>query len=114
MDLYYNLIKVAMQNGERMMKLSEPNIRCDLYVNGACRKSMSGRARCEKSRSDESWFTDKLRRCRIDEVCRRDSIYGNRYFKLTRDDLEALERGEILYDLDEYGTFIMLEDVPDE
>jgi hypothetical protein len=25
------------------------------------------------------------------------------------DDLDALKRGEILYDLDEYGTFIMLE-----
>ena len=100
--------------------MSEPDTGCDLYVNGACRKSISGRARCEKSRSNESWFTDKLSHCRIGEVCRRDSIFGNSYFKLTMDDLNALKRGEVLYCLDEYGTFIMLEpgtpceDVPDE
>lgn len=92
-----------------MMKLNEPNAECDLYANGACRKSTSGKTRCEKCRSNESWFTDKLRRCGIGEVCRRDSIFGNSYFKLTMDDLDALKRGEILYDIDEYGTFIMLE-----
>ena len=98
-----------MKRKERMMKLNESDAGCDLYANGACRKSKSGKTPCEKCRSNESWFTDKLSRCRIGEVCRRGSIFGNSYFKLTKDDLDALKRGEILYDLDEYGTFIMLE-----
>lgn len=89
--------------------MREPDTGCDLYVNGVCRKSWGGRTRCEECRSNESWFTDKLSHCRIGEVCRMGSIFGNSYFKMTMDDLDALKRGEILYDFDEYGTFIMLE-----
>ena len=86
----------------------EANPNCDLYYNERCRKSASNR-KCDKCRSNESWFDEEFHRCNIDEVCRRDSIFGNSYFKLTTDDIDALKRGEILYYVSEYGTFIMLE-----
>lgn len=88
--------------------MAEADTGCDLYAYGKCNKSEYKKL-CAKCRSDESWFTDKLQRCSIGEVCRRSSIFGNTYFKLTSDDVEALKRGEVLFDLDEYGTFIMLE-----
>ncbi len=88
--------------------MKEADTGCDLYCYGKCAK-YDKRETCKKHRSDASWFTDKLERCQIGEVCRQCSIFGNAFFKLTMDDIEALKRGEILFDLDEYGTFIMLE-----
>lgn len=87
--------------------MKEANTGCDLYCYGKCAK-YDKRETCKKNRSDASWFTDKLQRCQIGDVCRRCSIFGNAFYKLTMDDIKALKRGEILFDLDEYGTFIML------
>ena len=94
---------------EGMTKLTEPNIECDLYVGGLCRKSRKGKTKCENCRSDKSWFTDSLGVCDEGEVCIRGSIFGNSYFVITAEQLEQLKQGKVLYDLDEYGTFIMLE-----
>lgn len=88
--------------------MEEVDTGCDLYYYGRCAK-YDKRESCRKNRSNASWFTDKLQRCSVGEVCRHSSIFGNTYFKLTMDDIEALKRGEVLFDLDEYGTFIMLE-----
>lgn len=41
------------------------------------------------------------------EMCTNASIFGNHVFKITEADIEALRNGKVLYDLDEYGTFIV-------
>lgn len=86
----------------------EKNLECDLItVRGTCRKNdlMS----CEKCRADKYWFTDELSVCEIGDVCRKNSIFGNSYLKITKDQLKALKEGKVLYEIDEYGTFIILE-----
>jgi len=89
--------------------MAEVDTGCDLYCYGRCAKYNS-RELCKENRSDASWFTNKLQRCQVGEVCRQDSVFGNGYYKLTMDDVEALKRGEVLFDhVGEYGTFIMLE-----
>ena len=40
---------------------------------------------------------------------KKQSLFGNSYFILTKEDVKALKRGRVLYDIDEYGTFIMLD-----
>lgn len=80
---------------------------CDLYKNGRCRK-FDGRRGCKESSS--KWFTDALKVCEMDEVCRRASIFGNSFFVITKEQLEALREGKVLYDIAEYGTFIILEE----
>lgn len=88
--------------------MAEANTECELYVDGKCKSSYRN-APCEKCRSDETWFDGKFKRCLIGDVCREGSIFGNECYKLTMDDIEALKRGEVLFDVGEYGTFIMLE-----
>lgn len=80
---------------------------CDLRKNGKCKK-FDGREACKES--SLKWFTDALKVCEIDEVCRRSSIFGNSFFTITKEQLEALKEGKVLYDIDEYGTFIALEE----
>lgn len=82
---------------------------CDLLDSqGRCRKSQNHR-KCEKCESNISWFDDELKACDVDEVCRRDSIFGNTYYKITEEQIEALRNGKVLYDIGEYGTFIILD-----
>ena len=82
---------------------------CDLRKdNGVCTK-VRGNKKCKNCYSDESWFDYRFDICEIDEVCRKDSIFGNAYFKITKKQLEALKAGKVLYWVDEYGTFIILE-----
>lgn len=84
---------------------------CDQYSMGRCKKwdEWDGRNKCRPS--TESWFDppDKLEVIEVDEVCRKGSTFGNAFFKITKEQLKALEDGKVLFNLDEYGTFIMLE-----
>ena len=84
---------------------------CDHYSMGICDKwaEWDGRNKCRPS--TESWFDlpDKLEVIEVDEMCRRSSTFGNAFFKITKEQLKALEDGKVLFNLDEYGTFIMLE-----
>lgn len=82
---------------------------CDLNKDGRCRK-FDARKRCTPS--DASWFDeiDKLEVIEIDEMCRRSSIFGNAFFKITKEQLKALMDGKVLFNLDEYGTFIVLDE----
>ena len=81
---------------------------CDLYSLGKCRK-LDGRQKCRPS--NESWFDDpdKLEVIEVDEVCRKSSIFGNAFFKITKEQLQALSEGKVLFNRDEYGTFIALD-----
>ena len=81
---------------------------CDLLKeNGRCKKSENGML-CKNKCSNPSWFDDELKVCEVDEVCRKNSIFGNDYFAITEEDIELLRQGKVLYSVDEYGTFIML------
>ena len=89
--------------------MKEADQSCDLYVCGKCHKGVLNKnTLCKNFRSDKSWFTDKLKLCEVGEVCRRASIFGNAYYAITPEQIELLKQGKVLYDLDEYGTFIML------
>ena len=85
---------------------------CDLYDNGRCRK-YDARQKCKNEVSDATWFKDEFGRCSVGEVCRNSSIFGNRYFKITDDDINALKRGDVLHYVGEYGMFILYETVMD-
>lgn len=87
--------------------MNEANPSCDLYSNGHCKKYHKSRL-CKNSRSDASWFTDELEVCDVGDACRNGSIFGNAFFAITPEQLELLKQGRVLYNLDEYGTFIML------
>lgn len=81
---------------------------CDLIdCQGRCKKWGSPLRKCKESSID--WFDDELSVCNVDEVCRKASIFGNCLYTITREQLCELENGRVLYDIDEYGTFIVLE-----
>ena len=83
--------------------------KCSLITkSGGCGK-FDARHKCKDCRSNRSWFDDKLNVCPVWNVCEKASIFGNRYYKITKEQLEALKAGMVLYDVDEYGTFIVLE-----
>ena len=80
---------------------------CDFYDNGRCKKS-STRRKCENCVSNETWFSSEFQKCNIDEVCRYSSIFGNRYYTITDEDIDDMRQGKVLTSVDEYGTFIRL------
>ena len=81
---------------------------CDLLKdNGRCAKSYN-RMLCKNCRSDPSWFDDAFDVCDVDEVCRKSSVFGNKFFAITEEDIKLLKQGKVLYYVDEYGAFIML------
>ena len=49
----------------------------------------------------------RLGRCNADEMCRNYSPWGNYCYIITDDNIEALKTGRVLYDVDEYGTFLI-------
>lgn len=53
-------------------------------------------------------FNDAVCDIEPDEVCKNSSIYGNRYIRLTMENIQHLLEGKVLFRLDEYGTFISL------
>ena len=63
---------------------------------------------------DLSWFTEGLNVCDLDEVYRKSSVFGNSYLKITKEQHEMRKKGKVLYEVDEYGTFIVLEREEDE
>lgn len=46
----------------------------------------------------------------MDEVEQELASYGNGFYVLTCDDLEHLMNGGVIYDRDEYGTFIRMDE----
>lgn len=78
---------------------------CKFYDNGICSLSRHGH-KCFKR--DNSLFDDaeRLEKTDIDNVCRKESPWGNYYFVITDEDIESLKNGKILFYEDEYGTFI--------
>lgn len=51
---------------------------------------------------------DELKIIDASEVNEKQVSWGNYYYTIIEEQLEALRKGKILYDLDEYGIFIRL------
>jgi hypothetical protein len=79
------------------------NEKCRCFKDGECHKWHKP-TKCEFL--DISHFTDKFDTCEMNDVCRRASIFGNAFYTLTDEDIEKLKSGKVLFDIDEYGTFI--------
>lgn len=79
---------------------------------GRCTKYYSNSI-CENSISSRKDFREEFSVCDIDETCQKESIYGNRYFKIGKEELAALISGKVLYYVDEYGMFIVLKEEGD-
>lgn len=79
---------------------------------GRCTKHHTT-TKCENYISSLKDFREEFSVCDIDESCQKESIFGNRYFKIGKEDIEALKEGKVLYYVDEYGTFIALKEEGD-
>lgn len=76
---------------------------CDLYENGMC-CTYRKKHKCQPASAE--WFDEKFETIEMADVCRNGSLFGNDFFALTDDDINALKEGKVLFYLDEYGTFI--------
>ena len=73
---------------------------------GMCDKCGS-RSACILPKTE--WFIEDVDTFEFDEVCQHSSIFGNTYSLITKEDLDSLQNGKVLYiDDGEYGHFIML------
>ena len=83
---------------------------CDLYINESCIKYRNCK-NGEAILSTNDMFTlvdnDKPHEfIPVERVCRKASIFGNLFVRLTQDDIDRLRNGEIIHIGGEYGTFI--------
>lgn len=76
---------------------------CSLYKDGHCTKWRKN-GKCHPSSAD--WFDEHLDQCEMNAMCEHNSIFGNSYFYLTDEDIDALKAGKVLFDVDEYGVFL--------
>lgn len=76
---------------------------CTLCKNGKCHK-WSRVKKCVPTTI--SVFDEQLDICEVEQVCEKSSIFGNSYFFITDEDIELLKSGKVLFEVDEYGTFI--------
>ena len=76
---------------------------CTLCENGKCQKWRKN-GKCVPTTL--SAFDKRLEICEVEEVCEKSSIFGNSCFFITDEDIELLKSGKVLFDIDEYGTFI--------
>lgn len=78
---------------------------CPHLDNGNCTKYQN-RPMCEQMNGvTPDGF--RLGQCDADEMCQNYSPWGNYRYIITDDDIEALKAGRVLYDVDEYGTFLI-------
>lgn len=59
---------------------------------------------------DKTCFNDLFGVLDMRDVCGHRSVFGNSFYKITREQLQDLMDGKVLADVGEYGTFIILED----
>ena len=81
---------------------------CDLYVNGFCTKLLKN-GKCEPSTRDwliRDQYDEPMNFISVDEMCRKESIFGNEYIGLTQENIDRLKNGEVIHIPGEYGTFI--------
>ena len=82
---------------------AKERVDCRLYKNGMCNKWIK-ECKCRPTSIEE--FDEVLSTCEIGETCERASIFGNCFYRLTDEDIDALKAGKVLFSVDEYGFFI--------
>ena len=78
---------------------------CDFYTDGHCTMFRKN-GKCKPS--DSSWCDEDMLTIESNQICRHGSVFGNNYFYITEEQIEALREGKVLYYPGEYGTFIAL------
>lgn len=79
-----------------------------LLPDGKCEKDK--RAHCKFNPEEKpGWFDERFETIDRGEICGRQSIFGNQFISVTREQLDALKLGKVLYIGGEYGIFIALE-----
>lgn len=68
--------------------------------NRACRVTKEG---------IESWFDETFKPIDVLDVCPEQSIFGNSFFTISDEDVQALKSGKILFVRGEYGIFLKYE-----
>lgn len=63
----------------------------------------------EVKKANRKWFDDELEIIDMEDVYNKQSIFGNDFFRITDEQLNALKHGKVLHASDEYGTFIILD-----
>ena len=69
-----------------------------------CSKWSSPYTKCKPSTLE--WCDTQFQHCDMNQMCCESSVYGNYYFYVTDEDIEALKNGKVLFYVDEYGMFI--------
>lgn len=82
--------------------------KCPGYMpNGRC--TGNNRPCCVTKEDIESWFDETLKPIDLLDVCPQQSVFGNSFFVITDEDIEALKAGKILFVREEYGFFLKYE-----
>lgn len=58
----------------------------------------------------ESWFDETLKPIDLLDVCLNQSIFGNSFFTISDEDIQALKSGKVLFVRGEYGLFLKYEE----
>lgn len=85
---------------------------CDLKLENGCCNKWNRKSKCDPSTIN--WFDDHMEVIEINQVCRKSSIFGNYFYIITKEQIEALLEGKVLYACDEYGMFIALKPETEE
>lgn len=82
--------------------------KCPGYLkNGRCKGN--NRA-CRVTKEEiESWFDETFKPIDVLDVCQEQSIFGNSFFTISDEDVQALKSGKILFVREEYGIFLKYE-----
>lgn len=54
----------------------------------------------------KTWFDETFKSCNLIDTCQNQSFFGNSFFILTDNDIEALKQGKVLFARGEYGIFL--------
>lgn len=65
-------------------------------------------------KANREWFDEELEIIDMKDVYDKQSIFGNDFFRITDEHINALKNGKVLYKLGEYGTFIILDNADGE
>lgn len=81
---------------------------CELYIDKRCIKWRKNGV-CKPSTRD--WLIRgkndmPMEFIPVERICRKASIFGNKFVGLTQNDIDRLKNGEVIFIGGEYGTFI--------
>ncbi|WP_128117965.1 hypothetical protein [Faecalibacterium sp. OF04-11AC] len=79
--------------------------KCPGYMeNGIC--SGNGQACHATEEGIQTWFDETFKSCNLIDTCQNRSFFGNSFFVITDEDIEALKHGKVLFARWKYGLFL--------